>query len=47
MANVASVSLDGYLAETSHITTIGNIIYGNYSIWLMLTSIILLLAMVG
>lgn len=47
LANVTSVSWDGYLAETSHIATIGNILYGNYSIWLILTSIILLLAMVG
>jgi NADH-ubiquinone oxidoreductase chain 6 len=47
LANVTSVSWDGYLAETSHITTIGNILYGNYSIWLIITSIILLLAMVG
>lgn len=47
LSNVTSVSWDGYLAETSHITSIGNILYGNYSIWLILTSIILLLAMVG
>ena len=47
LANVTSVSWDGYLAETSHITSIGNILYGNYSIWLIITSIILLLAMVG
>jgi len=47
LANVTSVSWDGYLAETSHIASIGNILYGNYSIWLILTSIILLLAMVG
>ena len=47
LANVTSVSWDGYLAETSHITSIGNILYGNYSIWLLITSIILLLAMVG
>ena len=45
--NVTSVSWDGYLAETSHITSIGNILYGNYSIWLIITSVILLLAMVG
>jgi NADH-ubiquinone oxidoreductase chain 6 len=38
---------DGNLAETSHITTIGNIIYTSYPIWLIITSIILLLAMVG
>lgn len=47
LANVTSMTWDGYLAETSHITSIGNILYGNYSIWLIITSIILLLAMVG
>ena len=44
---VTSKVWDGNLAETNHITTIGNIIYTSYSIWLILTSIILLLAMVG
>lgn len=44
----ATASLwDGNLAESSHITSIGNIMYTNYSIWLIVTSIILLLAMVG
>ncbi len=38
---------DGALAESSHITSIGNIIYTSYPIWLILTSLILLLAMVG
>jgi len=38
---------DGNLSEISHITSIGNIMYTSYSIWLILTSIILLLAMVG
>ena len=38
---------DGNIAETSHITSIGNILYGNYSMWLISTTIILLLAMVG
>lgn len=38
---------DGNLAECSHITSIGNIMYSSYSIWLIITSIILLLAMVG
>lgn len=42
-----SSSWDEKLAETFHITTIGNIIYTNYPMWLILTSIILLLAMVG
>ena len=44
---VTSKMWDGNLAETSHITSIGNIMYTSYSIWLILTSIILLLAMVG
>lgn len=45
--NVSNIIWDGNLSETSDITTIGNIIYSSYSIWLILTSIILLLAMVG
>jgi NADH-ubiquinone oxidoreductase chain 6 len=44
---VTSKLWDGNLSETSHITTLGNIMYTNYSIWLIITSIILLLAMVG
>ena len=44
---VSSKMWDGALAETSHITSIGNIIYANYPLWLILTSIILLLAMIG
>ena len=44
---VTSLVWDGNLAETSHITSIGNIMYTSYSMWLILTSIILLLAMVG
>ena len=44
---VTSQRWDGNLAETTHITSIGNIMYTSYSIWLILTSIILLLAMVG
>jgi len=44
---VTSKMWDGNLAENSHITSIGNIMYTSYSIWLILTSIILLLAMVG
>ena len=38
---------DGNLVEAGHISSIGNIMYTSYSIWLILTSIILLLAMVG
>jgi len=44
---VTSQIWDGVLAETSHITSIGNVIYTSYPIWLILTSLILLLAMVG
>lgn len=44
---VTSQMWDGVLAESSHITSIGNVIYTTYPIWLILTSIILLLAMVG
>ena len=44
---VTSQIWDGALAETSHITSIGNIIYTAYPLWLILTSVILLLAMVG
>lgn len=44
---VTSKLWDGNLAETTHISSIGNIMYTSYSIWLIITSIILLLAMVG
>jgi NADH-ubiquinone oxidoreductase chain 6 len=44
---VTSHVWDGNLSETSHITSIGNIMYTSYSMWLIITSIILLLAMVG
>nr|YP_010632642.1 NADH dehydrogenase subunit 6 [Cladonia furcata]WBP63448.1 NADH dehydrogenase subunit 6 [Cladonia furcata]WBP63572.1 NADH dehydrogenase subunit 6 [Cladonia furcata] len=44
---VTSKFWDGSLTETTHISSIGNIMYTSYSIWLIITSIILLLAMVG
>lgn len=44
---VTSQIWDGALSETSHITSIGNVLYTAYPIWLIMTSIILLLAMVG
>lgn len=44
---VTSNMWDGYISATTHIASIGNIMYTNYSIWLVLTSIILLLSMVG
>ena len=45
---VSSKTWDANMAtDNSHITIIGNIIYTNYSLWLILVSLILLLAMVG
>nr|WDW20820.1 NADH dehydrogenase subunit 6 [Valsa mali var. pyri (nom. inval.)] len=44
---VTSNMWDGNLAENSHITSIGNVLYTNYSMWLLIASFILLLAMVG
>lgn len=44
---VSSKNWDGALAESTHITSIGNVMYTNYSIWLIQASVILLLAMVG
>jgi NADH-ubiquinone oxidoreductase chain 6 len=42
-----SNSWDGTLADASDITSLGNIMYSNYSIWLLITSLVLLLSMVG
>jgi NADH-ubiquinone oxidoreductase chain 6 len=42
-----SKNWDGTLAETTHITSLGNIMYSSYALWLLITSIILLLAMIG
>lgn len=44
---VTSSNWDNNLIENSNITSIGNIMYTYYSIWLLLASLILLLAMVG
>lgn len=44
---VTSNNWDGFIAETSHISAIGMILYTVYNMWLLLASIILLLAMVG
>ena len=44
---VAANAWESSLAETTHISSIGNIMYTSYSMWLIMTSIILLLAMVG
>lgn len=44
---VTSKIWDSNLSEATHITSIGYIIYTSYMVWLIITSIILLLAMVG
>lgn len=44
---VTSNSWDGNITETSHISSIGNIMYTAYNIWLFMSSLILVLAMVG
>lgn len=38
---------DGNMITIAHIGIIGNILYTNYNMWLIITSLILLLAMVG
>ena len=44
---VTSKNWDGNLLDSPDIMSIGNVMYTSYSIWLLITSIILLLAMVG
>jgi len=44
---VTSNTWDTLLVDVSHIISIGNVIYTNYFIWIIIASIILLLAMVG
>ena len=44
---ITSSNWDGNMTETSHISAIGNILYTSYNMWLFITGIILLLAMVG
>lgn len=44
---VSSYIWDGTLIESSHITSIGNVMYTVYPVWLIITSLVLLLAMVG
>lgn len=47
IGNVTSKSWEGSLIESNHISTIGNILYTNLFILLIITSLILLLAMIG
>lgn len=47
LSHVTSSCWDGNIAEFSHIASIGNILYANNSASLIITSIILLVAMIG
>lgn len=47
VSHISSNNWDNNMVDISDITSIGNIMYTNYFIWLIITSIILLLAMVG
>ena len=42
-----SPNWENALIEITHISALGNIMYGSYSLWLIIASLILLLAMVG
>ncbi len=44
---VSSNNWDSNMTDITDIISVGNVMYTNYSIWLIITSIILLLAMVG
>ena len=47
IAYASSKGWDNSLVDFTHITGIGNIMYTSYSLWLIITSVILLLGMVG
>ena len=47
IVQASSKSWDTNLVDVTHITGIGNVIYTDYAVWLVITSIILLLGMVG
>lgn len=44
---ITSSNWDSTLIENSNITSIGNVMYTNYNMWLIIASLILILAMVG
>ena len=44
---ITSNNWDGFMTETSHIVAVGMILYTVFNMWLLLASLILLLAMVG
>jgi NADH-ubiquinone oxidoreductase chain 6 len=44
---VTSSNWDGYITETNHAAVLGMVLYTTFNIWLLMASLILLLAMVG
>lgn len=44
---ITSNNWDGYMTETSHIVAVGMVLYTVFNMWLLIASLILLLAMVG
>lgn len=44
---ITSSNWDNNLIEINHVSSIGSTLYTNYNIWLIITSFILLLAMIG
>jgi NADH-ubiquinone oxidoreductase chain 6 len=44
---ISSNNWDGYMTETNHAAVLGMILYTTFNMWLLMASIILLLAMVG
>ena len=42
-----SPNWENVLIDITHISALGNIMYGSYSLWLIIASLILLLAMIG
>lgn len=42
-----STNWESYMVETSHINAIGMVLYTTYNMWLFITGLILLLAMIG
>ncbi len=44
---VTSKIWDGNMIENSHLISMGNIMYTSYNIWLIIASLVLLLAMIG
>ena len=47
IAYASSKNWDNSIVDITQISSIGNIMYSSYAIWLIIVSIILLLAMVG